>query len=80
MNAVSKANCKITGIDVNEAMLGAARKMPDIEWHLGNATELPFEDASFDVVFCQQGLQYFRGRAKGMSEMRRVLVPGGGYR
>lgn len=74
---VSKANCKITGIDVNEVMLNAARKNPDIEWHLGSATELPFDDGSFDVVFCQQGLQYFPDRAKGMNEMRRVLVPGG---
>ena len=77
VNEVSKANCKITGIDVNEAMLNAARKNPGIEWHLGSATELPFDDNCFDVVFCQQGLQYFPDRAKGMSEMRRVLAPGG---
>lgn len=77
VNEVSKAACKITGIDVNEAMLGAARRNADIEWHLGSATDLPFADGSFDVVFCQQGLQYFPDRAKGMSEMRRVLVPGG---
>jgi ubiquinone/menaquinone biosynthesis C-methylase UbiE len=38
---------------------------------------LPFDDNSFDVVFCQQGLQYFPDRAKGMSKMRRVLAPGG---
>ena len=34
VNEVSKVTCKITGIDVDEAMLNAARKNPDIEWHL----------------------------------------------
>jgi SAM-dependent methyltransferase len=38
---------------------------------------VPFDDESFEVVFCQQGLQYFPDRAKGMSEMSRVLAPGG---
>ena len=63
--------------DINEAMLNAARKTTDIDWHLGSATELPFMDGSFEVVFCQQGLQYFPDRAAGMREMRRVLTPGG---
>jgi ubiquinone/menaquinone biosynthesis C-methylase UbiE len=78
VNQVSRTNCKITGIDLNEVMLNAARRTrPDIDWHLGSATELPFNDGSFDVVFCQQGLQYFPDRAKGMREMHRVLAPGG---
>ncbi len=78
VNQVSQTNCKITGIDVNEVMLNAARRTrPDIDWYLGSATELPFDDGSFDVVFCQQGLQYFPDRAKGMREMHRVLAPGG---
>jgi ubiquinone/menaquinone biosynthesis C-methylase UbiE len=62
---LSKAECKIVGIDVNEGMLNMARKNTLIEWHLGSATELPFEDGSFDVVLCQQGLQYFPDRPAG---------------
>src|SRR5690348_7651863 len=77
VNHVSNATCKITGIDINEAMLNAARKIPDIEWHLGSATELPFGDGSFEVVFCQQGLQFFPDRSAAMREISRVLVPGG---
>ena len=78
INGVSQATCKITGIDVNEVMLAAARRtQPDIDWHVGSATELPFDDGSFDVVFCQQGLQYFPDRGKAMREMRRVLAPAG---
>ena len=77
VNRVSNATCAVTGIDVNETMLNAARRNSDIEWYLGSATDMPFADGSFDVVFCQQGLQYFPDRAAGMKEMLRVLTPGG---
>ena len=40
-------------------------------------TELPFDAGSFDVVLCQQGLQYFPDRPAAMKEMARVLAPGG---
>ncbi len=55
---MSKAECKIVGIDINEGMLNMARKNTAIEWHLGSATALPFSDGSFHVVLCQQGLQF----------------------
>ena len=34
-------------------------------------------DAAFDVVLCQQGVQFFPDRPAALREMRRVLVPGG---
>jgi SAM-dependent methyltransferase len=36
-----------------------------------------FPDATFDVVLCQLGLQFFPDRAKALREMRRVLAPDG---
>src|SRR5215472_15384708 len=77
ISLVSRKFCAITGIDINEGMLSVARRNPQIEWHQGSATELPFADGIFDVVLCQQGLQYFPDRAAAMREMARVLVPGG---
>ena len=77
VNEVSGVTCKITGIDINEPMLKAARRLPNIDWHLGSAVDMPFPDATFDVVFCSQGLQYFSDRQAAMNEMARVLVPGG---
>jgi ubiquinone/menaquinone biosynthesis C-methylase UbiE len=77
VNLVSRKLCSINGIDVNAGMLDVARGNPQIEWRQGSATEIPFEDASFDVVLCQQGLQYFPDRAAAVREMARVLVPGG---
>lgn len=73
----------VVGSDINAPMLDAARsiasdlELTNIEWHLGDATELPFEDASFDVVLCQQGLQFIPDKSGVLREMARVLRPGG---
>jgi ubiquinone/menaquinone biosynthesis C-methylase UbiE len=72
----------IVGLDLSGPMLSAARaaaadENKSIEWREGSAVELPLADATFDVVFCQQGLQFFPDRAKALSEMHRVLALGG---
>ena len=73
---------KVVGLDLNEAMLGMASKMssgvrPEIEWRQGDATSMPLPDGAFDVVLCQQGLQFFPDRPAAVSEMHRVLRPNG---
>jgi ubiquinone/menaquinone biosynthesis C-methylase UbiE len=77
VNLVTRKLCAVTGVDVNEGMLSVARRNPQIEWHQGSVVEMPFEPASFDVVLCQQGLQYFPDRPAAMREMTRVLSAGG---
>ncbi|HET7883344.1 MAG TPA: methyltransferase domain-containing protein [Acetobacteraceae bacterium] len=77
VSLVSHKLCAITGVDINDGMLSAARRNQQIEWHQGSAVELPFLDGSFDVVLCQQGLQYFPDRTAAVREMARVLAPGG---
>jgi ubiquinone/menaquinone biosynthesis C-methylase UbiE len=71
----------VAGCDLNADMLAeAARHVPAeccIEWRLGDAEALPFEADTFDVLFCQQGLQFFPNRATAVREMWRVLRPGG---
>jgi ubiquinone/menaquinone biosynthesis C-methylase UbiE len=73
---------KVIGLDINEGMLEVARKVsseicPTIEWQQGDATDMPLLDRAFDVVFCQQGLQFFPDRPAALGEMHRVLVPNG---
>jgi ubiquinone/menaquinone biosynthesis C-methylase UbiE len=69
---------RIAGVDVNPEMIAVARSIePDISWHQASAVELPFESGIFDVVICQQGLQFFPDRAAAVREMRRVLADRG---
>jgi len=72
----------VSGLDLNESMLAVARRLPlppglTIDWRQGSALALPFADGVFDVVLCQQGLQFFPDRVKALREMHRVLVSGG---
>ena len=69
---------RVAGLDMNASMLDQARTMdPLIDWREGDALALPFPEQEFDVVTCQQGLQFFPDRLKGIREMHRVLAPGG---
>ena len=68
----------VAGLDLNGGMLAvAALAAPTIEWHQGDATELPFGDGSFDAAVSQFGLMFFPERAGAIGEMWRVLAPGG---
>lgn len=73
----------VVGVDLNAGMLAMARMLPQppagaaVEWREGNATALPFPEATFDAVLCQQGLQFFPDKPAALQEMRRVLVPTG---
>ncbi|SMY06752.1 class I SAM-dependent methyltransferase [Flavimaricola marinus] len=68
--------------DLNGAMLERAKRRhpgDGLEWREANATALPFDDDSFDVVLCQFGAMFFPDRIKGFSEARRVLRSGGRF-
>lgn len=66
------------GLDINEGMLTVARRQaPEIEFLSGRAEELPFDDAAFDAVVCQFALMFFEDRQAALSEVARVLRPGG---
>ena len=74
------AGGRVVGIDLNAGMIEAARAADGrntVEWRTGDAAALPFADASFDVVLCQQGVQFFPDRLQGLREMKRVLRQGG---
>jgi SAM-dependent methyltransferase len=73
---------QIIGLDNDAERLAVARSLPPIpgvslEWQEGSALAMPFADASFDALLCQQGLQFFPDRPAALHEMHRVLVPGG---
>ncbi|MFX0108585.1 MAG: class I SAM-dependent methyltransferase, partial [Candidatus Hodarchaeota archaeon] len=78
-----KIGCEIVGIDIAELMVETATKrvlemgLEDrVKFHLGDIHELPFEDASFDVVL-SQFVTVFLDRPRAFSEYARVLRMGG---
>jgi ubiquinone/menaquinone biosynthesis C-methylase UbiE len=70
---------RVVGVDLSPAMLAVARRVaPGIEWREGDAGALPIQgDERFDVVLCQQGLQFFPDRLAALQQARRALAPRG---
>lgn len=74
---------QVTGCDLSPAMLDLAREKVSagasgpIEYLECPADALQVPDNAFDVVCCQQGLQFFPDRPAALTEMRRALRPGG---
>ena len=72
------ASGRVSGIDLNPAMISVARdQAPDIDWRVGDAADLPYEDRSFDAVLCQSALFFFPDPQRACREMARVLRRGG---
>ncbi len=73
---------RVFGIDSNPTLLQSARSMPaenaaPIEWIEANALALPLPDAAADVALCAQMLQFVSNRHQAISELHRILKPGG---
>lgn len=73
---------QVTGLDASAGMLAVARARPappgaKVTWVERGASDSGLPDASFDVVLCQQGLQFFPDKPAAMREIRRLLLPGG---
>lgn len=69
----------VTGLDLTPDMIEIARAVSPstIEWHVGDATSLPFADEAYDAVLCQMSLMFMQDRHTAVVEMRRVTVTGG---
>ena len=73
---------KVTGVDLSPAMLDIARQRAadlhrEIDLREGDAHRLAFDDESFDTVVCTFSLCNIPDPDRAVSEMRRVLRPGG---
>jgi len=72
--------CRIVGCDLNAAMIDVARAhTPEsphkFEWIVAPAQSMPLEDESFDLGFCQHGLQFFPDKPAALHEIKRALRP-----
>lgn len=75
---------KITGVDISAGMLEVGRKKIEaknlsakIAMMLADSENLPFEDSTFDAITVCFGIRNFETLDKGLSEILRVLKPGG---
>jgi ubiquinone/menaquinone biosynthesis C-methylase UbiE len=84
VDSIQLARCgfDVTAIDLTESALGVARayaaqRGAKIDFRLGNAESLEFDDDSFDVVYSFGVLHHTPDIARAVAEVRRVLRPGG---
>ena len=78
--------CPVTGVDLSEAFVGAARYLTErtgqsgqVSFETASALDLPFRDSHFDVALLQHVAMNIRDRARLYSEIRRVLRPAGKF-
>jgi len=72
---------RAVGLDINAEQIGVARDLcaglPAAELVEGQATNMPFDDGAFDGVVSIQALEYIPDVDSALTEVRRVLKPGG---
>jgi demethylmenaquinone methyltransferase/2-methoxy-6-polyprenyl-1,4-benzoquinol methylase len=83
MMASLKPN-SIIGLDISAGMLAVGRKKiskksldATIDLVLGDSENMPFDDNSFDAITVAFGIRNFENLEKGLTEILRVLKPGG---
>ena len=78
----ARLGAHVTGLDLTPELLERARENAgvagvEVDWHEGDAEQLPFGDAAFDVVLSQFGHIFAPRPEVVAAEMLRVLKPGG---
>ncbi len=75
---------RVSGVDLTAEFVRVAEMLTrrtglvgKVDYRQGNALALPFDDASFDVVWSQNAAMNIADRDRLYREMRRVLKPGG---
>jgi ubiquinone/menaquinone biosynthesis C-methylase UbiE len=76
---ISRAGARPVGVEIAEAAIARARsRHPEVEFRLAPIDgPLPIGDAEFDVVFSTEVIEHVADTARWLSEVRRVLRPGG---
>ena len=74
-------NGQVTGIDISDEMIRVAREssqaFPNTDFEVASAEQLPFTDNEFTHAFSMESLYYYSDILKALTEIHRVLRPGG---
>ena len=73
---------KVTGLDISKDFVEIARRNAEVarvavEFRHGSAAEMPFSESAFDFIICTAAFKNFKEPDRALSEMHRVLKPGG---
>lgn len=74
------AASQLIASDLSPDMMTVAKakiSAPNVQWAQVDMTVIPYDDDTFDLVVCQFGIMFAPDKAKALSEMYRVLKPGG---
>jgi|SRR5271169_4282461 len=72
--------CEVVGVDFSPAMLAFAHhRVPNAVFMEADAQDLPIGDAEFDIVVSNFGVCHVPDQPRALSEVRRVLRPGGQF-
>jgi SAM-dependent methyltransferase len=77
--ALASLGYKMYAIEPSKLMVENAIEDESIQWHLGNAEDLPFDEDLFDAAYCTLSLHHFSNLDRGLREIHRVLKPGGRF-
>lgn len=76
----SELGAEVVGLDFTDGMIKIAKKLhPQVEFRVGDAQALPFQDNIFDCVVCNFGIHHFAAPHRALQEAFRVLKSGGRY-
>ena len=69
---------RVTATDLNPAMVSwSAQRLPEADWQVADALDLPVPDASVDLIACQFGVMFVPDKIAAFTEAARVLAPQG---
>lgn len=73
-----KSGATAAGVDPSPSMVErASKRVPDADVRVGSAEEIPFDDDVFTVAINVASFHHWADREAGLTEIRRVLSPGG---
>jgi|SRR5687768_5404878 len=80
---LAQAANHVIGIDVSDEMIRVAREqsnhLTNVEYQVASAENLPFPDKTFTDAFSMESLYYYADIRQALSEIARVLQPGGSF-
>lgn len=81
--SILRASATVVGVDLSQGMIDQARQdlasagYHDVRLEVGDATRLRFPAESFESILCSEVIEHISNTDQAVSEMHRVLKPGG---